>query len=89
MRVHVVTPKSSVRVTLEPRVQPEPTDGCVFVPGGCAVELSPAAYWVLRLPYLYQDGHGLVVPPRTEVPPAGRGLLLRDMFGVVIRDEIM
>ena len=94
MRVHVVTPKSSVRVTLEPRVQPVPPDGAVFVPAGerrgGALELTPAAYWLLRLPYLYQEAGGApVAPPRQEVPPAGRGRLLKDMFGVVIRDDVL
>ena len=92
MRVHVVTPKSAVRVTLEPRVQPRPPEGAVFVPGGerGALELSPAAYWLLRLPYLYQEcGGPLAAPPRQEVPAAGAGWLLKDMFGVVIRDDVL
>ena len=92
MRVHVVTPKSSVRVTLEPRVQPQPPGGAIFVPGGerAALELGPSAYWLLRLPYLYQEGGGpLAAPPRLEVPLAGRGRLLKDMFGVVIRDDVL
>ncbi|XP_043230940.1 protein SMG8-like isoform X2 [Amphibalanus amphitrite] len=92
MRLHVVTPKSAVRVTLEPRVQPQPPDGAVFVPGGerGALELSPAAYWLLRLPYLYREcGGSTAAPPRQEVPPVGRGRLLKDMFGVVIRDDVL
>lgn len=52
MRVHVVTPKAPVHVTLNPRVQPAPSPCPIFVTG-CSepIKLSQSAYWVLRLPY--------------------------------------
>lgn len=52
MRVHVVTPKAPVHVTLNPKVQPAPSPCPVFVTG-CQepMRLSQSAYWVLRLPY--------------------------------------
>ncbi|KAI5634442.1 hypothetical protein NE865_12868 [Phthorimaea operculella] len=51
-RIHVVTPKAPVHVTLEPRAQPVP-GGPIFVPqppDSPPLKLSPSAYWVLRLP---------------------------------------
>lgn len=52
MRIHVVTPKAPVHVTLNPRVQPGPPPCPIFVTG-CdePIKLSQSAYWVLRLPY--------------------------------------
>lgn len=52
MRIHVVTPKAPIHVTLNPRVQPAPSPCPVFVTG-CEqpLKLSQSAYWVLRLPY--------------------------------------
>jgi hypothetical protein len=52
MRIHIVTPKAPIHVTLNPRVQPAPSPCPVFVTG-CEqpMKLSQSAYWVLRLPY--------------------------------------
>lgn len=89
MRIHVVTAKSAVRVTMTLRVQPGGMGSAVFVPqSGCgAIELSPSAYWTYRLPHIYVDGGTVYAPPKREVPPTGAGRLLPDLFGVVIRDE--
>lgn len=52
MRIHVVTPKAPVHVTLNPRVQPGPPPCPIFVTGAEEpIKLSQSAYWVLRLPY--------------------------------------
>lgn len=52
MRIHVVTPKAPVNVTLNPRVQPAPTPCPIFVTGiQEPVRLSQSSYWILRLPY--------------------------------------
>lgn len=52
MRIHVVTPKAPVNVTLNPRVQPAPSPCPVFVTGiQEPVRLSQSSYWILRLPY--------------------------------------
>ena len=55
MRIHVVTPKAPVHVTLNPRVQPGPSPCPIFVTG-CEepIKLSQSAYWVLRLPYPFE-----------------------------------
>lgn len=52
IRIHVVTPKAPVHVTLNPRVQPGPPPCPTFVTG-CEepIKLSQSAYWILRLPY--------------------------------------
>ena len=52
MRIHVVTPKAPVNVTLNPRVQPAPSPCPIFVTGiQEPVRLSQSSYWILRLPY--------------------------------------
>lgn len=52
MRIHVVTPKAPVHVTLNPMVQPDENDGPIFVTGfDSPIELTQSTYWVLRLPY--------------------------------------
>ncbi|XP_048007005.1 nonsense-mediated mRNA decay factor SMG8 isoform X2 [Leguminivora glycinivorella] len=79
MRVHVVTPKAPVHVTLDPKVQPV-TGGPIFVPepaGSEPIELSGSAYWVLRLPYIYADERGALPRPRQA-----SGLLLAPLLGL-------
>lgn len=52
MRIHIVTPKAPVHVTLNPMVQPDETSGPIFVTGfDQPIELTQSTYWVLRLPY--------------------------------------
>ena len=56
MRIHVVTPKAPVNVTLNPRVQPAPSPCPVFVTGiQEPVRLSQSSYWILRLPYPFSS----------------------------------
>lgn len=52
MRVHIVTPKAPVHVTIDPKVRPAPNPCPVFVTANQKpIALSQSAYWVLRLPY--------------------------------------
>jgi len=85
MRIHIVTPKAPVYVTLLPQVQPIP-DGPIFVTGWDApVKLSINSYWVMRLPYVYWGEGGAHLPPTT--PPTKEkpsGTLLK---GCIIIDE--
>lgn len=55
MRIHIVTPKAPVHVTLNPRVQPGPPPCPIFVTG-CEepIKLSQSAYWILRFPYPFK-----------------------------------
>ncbi|KAL6257681.1 hypothetical protein P5V15_011262 [Pogonomyrmex californicus] len=82
MRIHVVTPKAPVHVTLNPRVQPGPPPCPIFVTG-CEepVKLSQSAYWILRLPYVYMGEKGPYLPPKEPVPTS-HGRLLAGMYGI-------
>ncbi|XP_047108247.1 nonsense-mediated mRNA decay factor SMG8 isoform X1 [Schistocerca piceifrons] len=82
MRVHVVTPKAPVHVTLNPRVQPAPPPCPIFVTG-CdqPLRLSQSAYWVLRLPYVYVGDQGPYLAPKEPVP-LNYGRLLTDVYGI-------
>ena len=53
MRIHVVTPKAPLHVTIYPQVQPC-TDGPIFYPGWSEpIKLPFNSCWVLRLPFIY------------------------------------
>ncbi|KAK0167296.1 hypothetical protein PV327_004714 [Microctonus hyperodae] len=82
MRIHVVTPKAPVHVTLNPRVQPGPPPCPIFVTG-CEepIKLSQSAYWVLRLPYVYMSEKGPYLAPKEPVP-ISHGRLLAGMYGI-------
>lgn len=85
MRVHVVTPKAPVHVTLDPKIQPI-GGGPVFIPqpvGSPPIKLSASAYWVLRLPYIYSDERGCLPRPRPGTPaPSPPGTLIAPLFGL-------
>ncbi|GBP65638.1 Protein SMG8 [Eumeta japonica] len=83
-RIHVVTPKAPVHVTLDPKVQPV-AGGPVFVPqpvGEAPVKLSASTYWVLRLPYIYSAERGSLSRPSAPPPLAQGGKVLAPMFGL-------
>ncbi|CAL1682174.1 unnamed protein product [Lasius platythorax] len=82
MRIHVVTPKAPVHVTLNPRVQPGPPPCPIFVTG-CEepIKLSQSAYWILRLPYVYMGEKGPYLPPKEPVA-ISQGRLLAGMYGI-------
>ncbi|XP_026284537.1 nonsense-mediated mRNA decay factor SMG8 isoform X3 [Frankliniella occidentalis] len=83
MRVHVVTPKAPVHVTLNPKVQPAPSPCPIFGPG-CEkpIRLSQSAYWILRLPYVYVGDQGPYISPKEPVP-ISYGRLLAGMYGIM------
>jgi protein SMG8 len=82
MRIHIVTPKAPIHVTLNPRVQPAPSPCPIFVTG-CEqpMKLSQSAYWVLRLPAVYVGEHGPYVAPKQPVP-INFGRLLAGVYGI-------
>lgn len=84
-RLHVVTPKAPVWVTINPQIQPSP-GGPIFVTGWDAPHrLSINSYWVLRLPYVYWGEGGAHLPPVTPPTPDNpAGSLLK---GSVTFDE--
>ncbi|XP_075976276.1 nonsense-mediated mRNA decay factor SMG8 [Anticarsia gemmatalis] len=82
-RVHVVTPKAPVHVTLDPKVQPV-AGGPIFIPqpvGSPPIKLSASTYWVLRLPYMYSDERGSLPRPRPGAP-SQPGTLIAPLFGL-------
>ncbi|KAI5741787.1 hypothetical protein M8J76_017083 [Diaphorina citri] len=73
MRLHIVTPKAPVHVTLNPRVQPAPPPCPIFITGVTEpIRLTQSAYWVLRLPYVYAGERGPCLPQHSY-PAAGPG----------------
>lgn len=81
MRVHVVTPKAPVSVTVNPRVQPDLAQPVYFYPTTKGlIQLTWAKYYVLRLPYAYQSPQAVFYPPKTRTT-AGR--LLKGMLSVI------
>ncbi|GIX84218.1 protein smg8 [Caerostris darwini] len=64
MRIHVVTPKAPVHVTLHPKVQPAPDSPIFFPTINEPLKLSQSAYWVLRFPFAYEGENGPYLPPR-------------------------
>jgi len=82
MRIHVVTPKAPVHVTLDPRVQPAPPPSPIFYPGNVEpIKLSQSNYWVLRLPFVYEGDHGVFVQPKDQIL-LDSCRLLKGIFGV-------
>ncbi|XP_060664947.1 nonsense-mediated mRNA decay factor SMG8 [Drosophila nasuta] len=86
MRIHVVTPKAPVNIILDPKVLVGKytfTLGCNILP-----RLSQSAYWILRLPNVYQGDDMLIAPPQkleTDEIMSG-GCLLAGMFGIAETD---
>lgn len=87
MRIHVVTPKAPVNIILDPKVLVGKytfTLGCNILP-----RLSQSAYWIMRLPYVYQGDDVLIAPPeKLEMDDllAG-GCILAGMFGIAETDS--
>ncbi|RWS17652.1 protein smg8-like protein, partial [Dinothrombium tinctorium] len=80
MRIHIVTPKAPVHVTLDPKVQPGPPPCPIFSPGlPEPVRLSQSAYWILRLPFVYEGDHGVYYPPKDRLDSCR---LLRGIYGI-------
>lgn len=81
MRIHVVTPKAPVHVTLNPRVQPAPNPCPIFYPGNSEpMKLSQSAYWILRLPFIYEGDHGPFAQPKD--PLSNEASLLSGTYGI-------
>lgn len=80
-RTYVVTPESTVTVTLNPRVQPGERDITPIFYTGIkeGITLPPNSYCVLRYPYVYTDENGPILPP-AQSQPLLTCRLLRGMF---------
>lgn len=90
MRIHVVTPKAPVNVTLNPQVQPGPDPCPRFIPQPSSfppIKLSALSYWVLRLPFSYVGDSGPYFPPNPfQVDVTSYGKFFKGCFGI---SEIM
>lgn len=85
-RVHIVTPKAPVNINLNPKIKIRRDSEMIFTTGWDEpAKLSQSAYWVLRLPYVYQ-GEGDPIPSPLEVPATTEalryGCLVQGMFGI-------
>lgn len=109
MRIHIVTPKAPVNISIDPKVD-RVTDthspilynpnfyslyfqvrtgdqkkNYIFTTGkNQPPKLTQSAYWILRLPYIYQADDGPLVPP-TEITSGNAmlyGCLLSGMYGI-------
>lgn len=84
MRIHIVTPKAPIHVTVNPFVQMTPNSSLLFYPGNREpIKLSQSSYWVLRLPMIYETEEGGAIPFPRE-PPSGALYcrLLKNCFGI-------
>lgn len=80
MRLHVVTPKLAVDITVQPRVQPAPSSP-VFHPLE-TITLTQSSYWVIRLPYVYKNRGVVYRPPDGPPWAAESARLLGGTFSV-------
>uniref|UniRef100_A0A7I4YA45 Nonsense-mediated mRNA decay factor SMG8 n=1 Tax=Haemonchus contortus TaxID=6289 RepID=A0A7I4YA45_HAECO len=62
MRVHVVTPKAPITVTIQPVVELPGQEGH-FGTGEAPLQLSWARYYILQLPFIYSGPAGVWIPP--------------------------
>ncbi|KAL0280635.1 UNVERIFIED_CONTAM: hypothetical protein PYX00_001865 [Menopon gallinae] len=81
MRIHMVTPKAPVRVTLNPKVQPAPNAPIFIASTEQPIALTQSAYWVLRLPYVYMGERGPYMPPQ-EHSESLQGRFLAGCYGI-------
>uniref|UniRef100_A0A183BT03 Nonsense-mediated mRNA decay factor SMG8 n=1 Tax=Globodera pallida TaxID=36090 RepID=A0A183BT03_GLOPA len=58
MRIHIVTPKAPVSVSVQPLIQMLNDDGFFFPGQRERIELGWAKYYVMRLPYVYKGPSG-------------------------------
>lgn len=86
MRVHVVTPKAPVNIIMEPKIRICRDSEMIFVTGwNEPAKLTQSAYFILRLPYVYQ-GEGQAIMTPNDVPASidalRYGCLMEGMFGI-------
>ncbi|EEB14178.1 conserved hypothetical protein [Pediculus humanus corporis] len=81
MRIHMITPKAPVRVTLNPRVQPSPNSPIFVASSEQPIVLTQSAYWVLRLPFVYMGDQGPYLPPQ-EHSLSQQGKFLSGCYGI-------
>ena len=79
MRIHVVTPKAPIHVTLQPFVQMTPNASPLFYPGNTEpINLTQSSYWVLRFPMIYESEN----PFRWPKEPISYCRLQKNCYGI-------
>ncbi|XP_014247233.1 protein SMG8 isoform X3 [Cimex lectularius] len=82
MRIHVVTPKAPVFVTIDPKVRPAPPPCPIFITGDPKpIALSQSTYWVLRLPFVYASERNVYTTP-TRLKKLKYGELIGPTYGI-------
>lgn len=87
IRIHCVTPKAPVFITIDPKIRIRREIDNVFITGwNEPAKLSPASYWILRLPNIYVDDNGEAIPLPQEISSTTEalkyGYLVEGMFGI-------
>lgn len=77
MRIHIVTPKAPVTVSINPKIIASETSP-MFYPGE-SLDLSWSRYYILRLPWIYSGPDGVITRPSS---PSHAGLLLSNSITV-------
>lgn len=86
-RIHCVTPKAPVYITIDPKVKIRKETENIFITGWSEpTKLAIASYYVLRLPNVYQGDDGIpILPPQELSNPIEAlryGYLMEGMFGI-------
>uniref|UniRef100_A0A182QZV2 Nonsense-mediated mRNA decay factor SMG8 n=1 Tax=Anopheles farauti TaxID=69004 RepID=A0A182QZV2_9DIPT len=88
MRVHIITPKAPVNVIVDPKVKMfrnNMQNSTTFTTGMTEpIKLTQSSYWILRLPFVYEDDRGPLTAP-VDVNPSSafmHGVLMAGMYGI-------
>lgn len=85
MRIHIVTPKAPVNVIIDPKIKMGGKNSIIFGSGLAEpAKLTQSAYWILRLPYIYEGDDGPIAPPTdiSTISSSHHGYLMAGMFGI-------
>lgn len=89
MRIHIVTPKSTINVLIDPKVRTGERNLIFSLGLSKPAKLTPSAYWMVRLPYVYQGEEG-PIPSPSDVGTDNAvsfGSLLGSMFTLAEENE--
>lgn len=85
IRIHIVTPKAPVNINLDPKIKIKRETEMIFTTGWSEpATLSQSAYWVLRLPYVYQGENDPIPSPALFAASEALryGCLIQGMLGI-------
>ncbi|CAB3405651.1 unnamed protein product [Caenorhabditis bovis] len=70
MKIHVVTPKAPVTVTIQPQIMVPGLEE-IFMTGESPLQLSHSRYYILQLPFIYSGPSGTYVHEPGNLEPTG------------------